>query len=151
MATFRPKQRSVSISDLAEMGFCERKAMLKARYGDRDTAVSAKRRKEGTRDHQRFDRQVTAHHNAEVGRDKRCFIATAVYGVSDPRTDELRQFRDEVLAKSRVGRCFVRLYYAASPIAAGWIERRKDVGVVVKRVLDLFRGVIRWCRGGRVP
>lgn len=151
MATYRPKQRSVSISNLAEMGFCERKAMLKARYGDRDTAVSARRRKEGTRDHQEFDRQVTAHHNAEVGRDKRCFIASAVYGISDPRTDELRQFRDEVLASSGVGRRLVRLYYAVSPTAAAWIERRESAAVVVKRVLDLLRGFIRWCRGGRVP
>ena len=152
MATIRPgnRKRAVAISDLAEMGFCERKAMLKARHGDRDSPVTAKRRREGSREHAKFDRQVSRHHNQQVARsrDTRCFIASAIYGVHDPRTEELRQFRDKVLATSGVGRHLVRIYYATSPWVAARIRQAPALGGVVRAVLDGVRTVIHRCEGG---
>jgi len=45
-----------------------------------------------------------------------CYIATCVYGSYDcPEVWTLRRFRDQVLQKSILGRCFVRVYYATSP------------------------------------
>lgn len=45
-----------------------------------------------------------------------CYVATAVYGSYDcPQVWTLRRFRDDTLAQSIAGRCFIRLYYAVSP------------------------------------
>jgi len=41
-----------------------------------------------------------------------CFVATTVYGDADCReVRALRRFRDEVLARSRLGRLFIAFYY----------------------------------------
>ena len=53
-----------------------------------------------------------------------CFIATACYGTPfAPDVDTLRQFRDRVLARSRGGRVFMRIYYRSSPPVAHWLAR----------------------------
>ena len=45
-----------------------------------------------------------------------CYVATAVYGSYDcPEVWALRRFRDAFLAKSFLGRGFIRAYYAVSP------------------------------------
>lgn len=51
-------------------------------------------------------------HNTDQG----CYIATCVYGSYDcPQVWTLRRFRDGFLAKSILGRAFIRIYYATSP------------------------------------
>jgi hypothetical protein len=51
-----------------------------------------------------------------------CFVATAVYGSYDcPEVLVLRRYRDQVLVRSIVGRCFIRTYYAISPHAVRWL------------------------------
>lgn len=50
-----------------------------------------------------------------------CYIATSVYGSYDcPEVWTLRRFRDQVLAKARSGRLFIRIYYAISPTLVKW-------------------------------
>lgn len=45
-----------------------------------------------------------------------CYIATAVYGSYDcPEVWTLRRYRDNKLAKTKVGRMFIKAYYATSP------------------------------------
>lgn len=54
-----------------------------------------------------------------------CFIATAAYGsYLDPHVQTLRNFRDEVLIRSALGKRFVDFYYVWSPDAARFIARR---------------------------
>jgi hypothetical protein len=44
-----------------------------------------------------------------------CFVATAVYGDREaPQVRALRQFRDEVLRKSRIGKAFIDFYYSGA-------------------------------------
>lgn len=46
-----------------------------------------------------------------------CYVATAVYGSYDcPEVWTLRRFRDEFLAVTLLGRLFIYLYYAISPV-----------------------------------
>lgn len=53
-----------------------------------------------------------------------CFIATATYGSSfAPEVIIFRQFRDEMLIKSKVGKLFVNIYYSLSPPFAGLITK----------------------------
>ncbi len=45
-----------------------------------------------------------------------CYVATAVYGSYDcPEVWTLRRYRDNKLAKTKLGRIFIRCYYATSP------------------------------------
>lgn len=45
-----------------------------------------------------------------------CYIATAVYGSYDcPQVWTLRRYRDDKLSLSRLGRLFIKTYYAVSP------------------------------------
>lgn len=57
------------------------------------------------------------HHSDSQG----CYVATCVYGSYDcPQVWTLRRFRDNTLAKSYVGRAFIRVYYAVSPTIVRW-------------------------------
>lgn len=47
-----------------------------------------------------------------------CYVATAVYGSYDcPEVRVLRHFRDQTLVSTSLGRSFIRVYYAVSPLA----------------------------------
>jgi hypothetical protein len=68
-----------------------------------------------------------------------CFIATAVYGDENvPEVLFLRQFRDEVLAQSRLGRAAVGVYYKLSPYGARWVKRSGWRRRMARRLLDLL-------------
>jgi hypothetical protein len=77
-----------------------------------------------------------------------CFIATAACGdLCAPEVVALSAFRDEILLGSRIGRGFVRLYYALSPPFAAVISRSRilrgaALAVVVRptvRLVQTFR------------
>ena len=50
-----------------------------------------------------------------------CYVATAVYGSYDcPQVWTLRRYRDNILAKTFLGRAFIKTYYAVSPTLVKW-------------------------------
>ena len=52
-----------------------------------------------------------------------CFVATAAFGSTEHEVvKELRRFRDQFLARSRLGRSMIELYYFWSPGAAAWVD-----------------------------
>ena len=66
-----------------------------------------------------------------------CFVATAVYG--NPECLEiqiLRQFRDSVLLKSRVGKYLVLMYYAVGPFLADGVKRLPMVKTFCRLLFD---------------
>lgn len=68
-----------------------------------------------------------------------CYIATAVYGSYDaPEVIILRQFRDEHLQRTSLGRGFIAAYYAMSPALARRIPRHPRVNVYVRGMLDFL-------------
>lgn len=139
----RHRQRRLSATQLAAMGTCELRMLLDARHGEAVTPEQQVSRQEGIREHQRFDQLVRASHNP--GRRPRtgpCFIATAVYGFTDPRTNELRRFRDRVLRRHAWGRALVVLYYRASPSVVSWLEGKPGTTWMVGRMLDGIRVVL---------
>lgn len=136
---------TIAASDLAEMGFCESKVLLKSTLGDRDTEHSAQLRAEGTIAHQQVHQAAVKHHNERPAAgtlDKRCFIATAVYGGQDSRTEQLRQFRDRRLMRTSSGRKLVELYYWISPSIADMITEAPWLRPIVERMLDAIRSRI---------
>lgn len=65
-----------------------------------------------------------------------CFIATAAYGsYLDPHVGVLRQFRDDVLLKSRPGRWFIDKYYHYSPPIAAYIAVNEPLRFAVRLLL----------------
>lgn len=72
----------------------------------------------------------------EMAKGNGCFIATAAYGT--PLAQEislLRRFKDEHLARYRVGRTFVSTYYHLSPPVAEFIGRRPCLRAITRAVL----------------
>jgi len=148
----RERTEYLPATKLAAMGHCETKILLERKYGERTTTYQEKARVEGRVEHARFDQVVKAAHNnrpvppAPIARDRRCFIASAVYGESDLRTEELRQFRDEVLARVVMGRMFIATYYATSPWVARCINRYEWLKPVVGWILDRVRRGLKFIR-----
>ncbi|HEU0201081.1 MAG TPA: hypothetical protein VFR86_11665 [Burkholderiaceae bacterium] len=72
----REKRRFIAASDLAQLAYCEQKAVFEKRLGVRRTADQARAADSGTSAHARFlaDGLLAA---SEPARDRRCFIATA--------------------------------------------------------------------------
>lgn|GEM_PF-3292655 len=74
---------------------------------------------------------------AVLGKKGACYVATAVYGSYDcPQVWTLRRYRDSVLAKTRRGRIFIRLYYAISPTIVRWFGETQWFNSFFKGKLD---------------
>ena len=68
--------------------------------------------------------------------DGRCFIATAAYGsYLHPYVKTLREFRDNFLLTSSLGRSLVEFYYQHSPPIANFIAQHKGVRYLVRMLL----------------
>ena len=68
-----------------------------------------------------------------------CYIATMAYGDYDhPQVMILRNFRDEKLANTILGRSFIKFYYATSPKLVKMLKNQKKVNEIIRNVLDKF-------------
>lgn len=66
-----------------------------------------------------------------------CYIATMAYGSYDhPQVIMLRQFRDQVLSKSIMGRNFINFYYFTSPYLVKCLKNNKSINTVIRVVLN---------------
>lgn len=65
-----------------------------------------------------------------------CFVSTVCMGSADhPRVRELREFRDQILMRSTVGRRVISAYYSVGPRAADWLANRRMARVIVRLIL----------------
>lgn len=104
----------VSAKELAEMGFCEKRVLLAHLHGQRLTPEQRRSAERGLQAHERYYREGLAAVSA-TGGDRRCFVATHLYGDAAWQTQMLRRFRDEVLLRHRFGSALVEAYYAVAP------------------------------------
>lgn len=111
----RPNPR-VAVTDVVRITRCEQQTLLDGRFGETRDVETEQRRREGIRAHARFEHQ----------NDRRCYVATAVFGPHAPETIRLRRWRDEVLAPRPWGRALIRAYYRVSPWCLrhlpGWLS-----------------------------
>jgi hypothetical protein len=124
--------RYVSASELAQLGYCERKIAFDARYGRRTTRVQRAAQERGLHAHASFLRE-SERIAANSTRKGKCFVATMVLG-DCPETRDLRAFRDLVLRRSAIGRQMIGAYYRLSPALCAWLENRP----VVCRAIGCF-------------
>lgn len=129
--TPRSFQRFIDAIPSARMDESMTRAQLAFWYGTPDAKVGGE------------IRLIPSQENA-----KGCFIATATYGSAlAPEVMALRDFRDGVLLRHPLGRCFVRSYYAISPPLALWIKSRPLAQRVVRALfLSPLLAVLRRAR-----
>jgi hypothetical protein len=73
-----------------------------------------------------------------------CYIATMAYGNYDhPQVIALRNFRDEFLKKSVLGRRFIRLYYKYSPALVEKLRDKPKTNKMIRTLLDQLIKTIR--------
>ena len=132
----RRRSASVSASELAQMGVCERLVVFEHRHGTRSTPAQRSAIERGLQAHERFYR------DGQVSSDVRgrCFIATMVYGEGH-ETRVLRRFRDRALRPWAWGRWLIFLYYRVTPricdVLARWPVAQSATRVALRP--------IAWC------
>ena len=96
----------VSASDIGRAEYCPH--YLEHKFKGSNVSLAAQgARKKGDSSHNAFNRQAE---------DKRCFIASHLFGADDRRTIRLRRYRDQSLKTHFAGRIFIAIYYKLSPV-----------------------------------
>jgi hypothetical protein len=124
------KMASVSASELAQMGVCERLVVFEHRYGKRRSREQREAMRRGVDEHERFYREGI---DASARRG-RCYIATLVFGASR-ETAILRQFREQILRPSCYGRWVIKVYYQTAPTICRCLEHRSLLQRIVREAL----------------
>lgn len=108
------REKYASCSEVGRAVYCAHSLKLKAQ-GYKPSQDAHKRMERGELSHQQF--------NETLAQDKRCFIATACFGIDHPATQFFRDFRDDNLKHFRIGRGFIYAYYKASPYLVKLIRK----------------------------
>jgi len=67
-------------------------------------------------------------------KEENCFVATACYGdFNSKEVLALRQFRDEKLRKTFLGKWFIKFYYVISPYCASQISKSEVLKTSIRR------------------
>lgn len=139
------RKRRITASELAECCLCEQRVVFDRQRGKRRTPESEREMEEGERTHAAMHEEAM-HIGAQAAGDSRCFLATALWGPVDPRTNALRDWRDRKVINRWWGPPIVAVYYAASPSIA-----RLICGVpMLREVLDVcLSGLVRRLQSGK--
>lgn len=130
----RRKDKFVSASDLARLGYCERQVAFDALCGRSSTRAQQQARDRGLKAHAAFYEEGRRIADTSV-RKGRCFVATLALGECD-ETRALRAFRDLYLRRSALGRWLVGAYYSLSPALCAWLETKPTL-------LEMLRPMLR--------
>lgn len=144
------QKRTISATDIAALGRCEYQAMLKhnrAREAPNEETIKARMR--GNKTHDQRNEQIgfrmpDPHPQHGIkGKDKRCFVASEIYGPEAWQTETLRNWRDDTLKQSRTGRGIITIYYALSPFIVYVLRKSTRLKSWVQTNLDRFVEAIR--------
>lgn len=122
----RTRKNLVSASDVGRAAYCPHYLQLK-HSGAKVSASAKAARQKGNAKHDEFN---------QVATDKRCYVASYLYGPEDCRTERLRRFRDNYLIGSRTGRACIFCYYALSPALVSLAKRSNVVRDIVKGLVN---------------
>lgn len=77
--------------------------------------------------------------NTPIKSKEGCYIATACYGSYDtPELLVFRNYRDNVLSKSLLGRLFIRCYYLISPFLVKVFLNKYGINRATRKLLDVI-------------
>lgn len=122
----------VSATELAEMGFCEKRVQLAYIYGAQATRQQRKAMARGQVAHQRYLEEGLA-----ATANRRCFVATFVFGPDARETQLLRAYRDAVLLRRCWGGSLVAAYYLVAPSVCRIMEWSPATVVGARRMLRI--------------
>ena len=131
----RKRADAINASELAQSTVCEQQAVFDRTVGRSYTRESRIAIDRGRKEHARMHREATGIMQAE---DRRCFIASAVFGEDAPECDALRDWRDRFLLSRVWGIWLVRIYYLLSPSVAIVVEALPPIQIVVRAALRAF-------------
>jgi len=131
----RGKKIWVSASDVGRAAFCPHYLELKNR-GLKPSHKAQVARVKGNASHDEFN---------QMAQDKRCFIASYLYGIEDNRTKTLRSFRDNTLLRNRPGKALVSAYYRLSPILVTISSRNSFAKYCLRFIVN---GIVKWILKG---
>lgn len=118
----------VSASDVGRASYCPHYLELKHK-GAKPSAEAIVAREKGEEAHEQLNKDAN---------DRRCYIASHLYGIDDPRTNLLRNFRDSCLLKYFLGRAFISTYYLASPTLVSLSRRIILLDVILRGMVDFL-------------
>lgn len=130
-------KKYTSASDLAAMGYCEKKMLFESRLGKRVSNARAAARLRGQEAHAAFhhDAQTTTPSVDTSEAKPWCFIATELFGHSAPETRLLRLFRDKYLRPNMMGRWLIIRYYRHGFVLSRWFRAHPWAKGLLKAVL----------------
>lgn len=116
--------KRVAVTELVNMTKCENQTLLNTVYKPKLANDVKQRQKEGISDHKKFEKLNNKYANnsqrviSEMNKssDRRCYVATAIFGNTSPETTVLRRWRDQTLSQYYAGRLFIQAYYKISPL-----------------------------------
>jgi hypothetical protein len=141
------KKKFTSASELADMGYCEKKLLFEDRLGRRVSSERVESRLVGDAAHRAFHRDAVACAPGLKSSDAKpwCFIASELFGSTAWETAALRLFRDRLLRQFAAGRTFIGLYYRYSPGIARWLHRHRRTREFARLLLRPLAVVLKWC------
>ena len=117
-----PSTISQSLSVLKLMGSFDMIENVRSRYNTNKNTISS------------INSQLKALPSTSSGG---CYIATMVYGnYNHPQVLILRKFRDERLATTFSGKCFIKFYYSISPLLTKIFKKNIFINKCLKILLD---------------
>jgi hypothetical protein len=130
----RPAKKSTTVSatELAKLAVCEQQLVFDKQRGRRLSKEQKEAIALGQQEHAEHHQQVQYMKQLQ---DKRCFIATTVFGPDAVQTRQLRDFRDAVLMRSTPGRCLIHGYYRYSPAIARWLQHKPLLKFLLRQFL----------------
>lgn len=146
----RERSNVISASDLAQSCVCEQQVVFDRMFGKKRAREQVQRAKAGIAVHADMNAQAQlAYRGAETSQpDRRCFIASALYGPDGPETQVLRSFRDRKLAPFALGRLFMVFYYRSSPPIAAALHRHPRLAAMTRIIVSSICRLLTHERNG---
>jgi len=133
-------QKHYTITEIVGTIYCEQKAVFDHTYGEAKPLSVKAKAWAGTVEHYRFQGEG---HARQVMADRRCYVATYIYGDSGIETLALRLWRDQVLRTTPTGRLAIAIYYVVSPALVRMLGRSTLATRLVKGLLDRLIPALR--------
>lgn len=121
----------VSASDAGKACYCPHSLELTLK-GNKVSAEAEIKQLQGTAAHEVFAQRTLE--------DKRCFIASHLYGIDHEKTQLLRNLRDSHINRYRLGRMAIAIYYRVSP---WWVWLARHSGLIDRCSRSLVEWIIR--------